>query len=203
MCTFVKDCVKYSSFKSSKIFSSVQVFWVSLCANSFSLPWAWGWTITFLRVLKIGLILKVSSLRNHSWTYMWKKIRSPEPSALYGSSRKTPLAIWPPKGRNSWGPPPKSGRFWSGHLGIQDIQSKMPPTKLPSQGGGGISYYDPLPLWRHPGKAHGSPWLGPPQTGGSSKTYLGCNPHWKVSSELASNAFFAALFANPYWRSWP
>ena len=108
MCTFVKDCVKYSSFKSSKIFSSVQVFWVSLCANSFSLPWAWGWTITFLRVLKIGLILKVSSLRNHSWTYMWKKIRSPEPSALYGSSRKTPLAIWPPKGRNSWGTPPKA-----------------------------------------------------------------------------------------------
>ena len=47
MCTFVKSCVKFSSFKSSKMFSSVHVFWVWHWGTSFSLPWAW--TITFLK----------------------------------------------------------------------------------------------------------------------------------------------------------
>ena len=40
---------------------------------------------------------------------MWKKIRSPEPSALHGSSWKTLPAIWPPppeKDVDSWENPP-------------------------------------------------------------------------------------------------
>ena len=33
----------------SKFFSSVNVFWYSHCATSFSWPWAWGWAIHFLK----------------------------------------------------------------------------------------------------------------------------------------------------------
>ena len=47
MWTFGKDCVKFSSFKNSNIFSSVHVFWGSHCA-SFCL-WPWGRTITVLK----------------------------------------------------------------------------------------------------------------------------------------------------------